>query len=229
MLRDVNEFWARNFAHSLIFWGFWLGLFYFHQATLLAQSVVLTWSPSSDPQVVGYKIYSGTVSHDYTNVVNVGSTTNTTIFGLSANTTYYFAATAYDSAGNESSYSSEAAFLSPGAAPIVSAISANVSNLGTNPAVLLVNPGSVQLSATALASQNDAIAWQWLQNVNGGPQTVFALGSGTNPVVNFSNPVNAGRQYECLDIASYRHEQRVVGAISNYNLRAVASSTRHAD
>jgi hypothetical protein len=76
--------------------------------------------------------------------------------------------------------------------PIISAISANVPNLGANPTVLVINPGLVQLSATASAYQNDPLSWQWEYSVNGSPQTVYAVGSGQNPVVNFMNATNSG-------------------------------------
>lgn len=76
---------------------------------LQAASVTLTWSPSIDPTVVGYKIYYGVASGVYTNSVDVGNVTNYTITGLADDTTYYFAATSYDSNGVESDFSNEIA------------------------------------------------------------------------------------------------------------------------
>jgi hypothetical protein len=73
-------------------------------------SASLTWLPSADPSVAGYKIYYGGASHQYTNVVAVGAVTNAVIPGLSPNTTYFFAATSLDSAGDESDFSNEAAY-----------------------------------------------------------------------------------------------------------------------
>jgi hypothetical protein len=64
-------------------------------ATLPAdQSVNLAWSPSLDTNVVGYNIYYGGLSGNYTNKINAGKGTNITISGLVAGATYYFAATA---------------------------------------------------------------------------------------------------------------------------------------
>ena len=120
MLRDVNVNGVRNFALRMILSGL-LGLLCFHPATLLAQSMVaLTWNPSTDTEVTGYKIYSGTVSHHYTNVVTVGNVTNATISRLFKGVTYYFAATTYDDAGNESEFSNEATFstATPDAPPL---------------------------------------------------------------------------------------------------------------
>jgi len=77
------------------------------------QSVTLTWNPGAAADVAGYKIYSGTASHIYSNVLPVGNTTNATLAGLVAGTTYYFAATTLDGAGNESSFSNETSYTVP--------------------------------------------------------------------------------------------------------------------
>ncbi|MGB7767632.1 MAG: fibronectin type III domain-containing protein [Verrucomicrobiia bacterium] len=74
----------------------------------LTASAILAWQPSTDPAVVGYKLYYGVASHTYTYAVNVGPTTTATISNLAKGTTYYFAATAYDPSGMESPYSNEA-------------------------------------------------------------------------------------------------------------------------
>lgn len=74
----------------------------------LTASATLAWQPSSDPAVVGYKVYYGVASHDYTKTVNVGPATTATISNLVKGTTYYFAVTAYNSANVESSFSNEA-------------------------------------------------------------------------------------------------------------------------
>jgi hypothetical protein len=86
-------------------------------SSLAQVSTTLTWSPSSDPGVAGYNIYYGCTSHQYTNMIAVGLVTNVVISGLTANVTYYFAATARDSQGNESAYSNEAAFSGASATP----------------------------------------------------------------------------------------------------------------
>jgi len=76
--------------------------------------------------------------------------------------------------------------------PTVSAISANVSNLGTNAGVLETCVGTVQLSASASAANNDPLTWQWSYNVNGGAQTADQAGSGNTPTDGFTYSVNAG-------------------------------------
>ena len=77
-------------------------------------------------------------------------------------------------------------------APSVSAVIANVPNMGTNPSVYAVAAGPVQLSATASASAGDAIAWQWSDSMNGGPSTVYSTGSGPNPVAGLTNNPDSG-------------------------------------
>ena len=74
---------------------------------LATVSVPLAWNPSVDSNAAGYKIYFGIASHAYTNSVDVGNVTNAAITGLSANTTYYFAATTYDVDGDESDFSDD--------------------------------------------------------------------------------------------------------------------------
>ena len=78
-----------------------------------AQSVMLGWQRSPDPKAAGYNIYYGTTSHIYTSKVSVGNVTNTTISGLIIGNTYYFAATTYDSANQESGFSNEAMYANP--------------------------------------------------------------------------------------------------------------------
>jgi hypothetical protein len=65
-------------------------------------------NPATDLSM--YKIYYGTASHTYTQVVNVtnpGTTTITQTLNLPAGT-YYFAVTVVDTLGQESNYSNEA-------------------------------------------------------------------------------------------------------------------------
>ncbi len=78
--------------------------------------IAIAWNPSSIISVAGYKVHYGTVSHSYTNVVSVANTTNAVAIPVTPGVTYYFVATTYDSAGNESTYSPEVAYTAP--API---------------------------------------------------------------------------------------------------------------
>jgi hypothetical protein len=76
-------------------------------------SLNVAWIASSDTNVAGYKIYYGTVSGQYTNVIVAGNVTSTSISGIKPGNTYYFAATSYNAAGWESSYSPEISYTVP--------------------------------------------------------------------------------------------------------------------
>jgi len=76
-----------------------------------ASSVTLAWDPSVSTNVTGYNVYYGVTSRNYTNVISVGSATSATVSDLAPNAIYYFAATAYDTDGVESDYSTETNYL----------------------------------------------------------------------------------------------------------------------
>jgi hypothetical protein len=99
---------ARNFV---ILWGALLLLA--RWSVLADQSVTLTWSPSPNTNVAGYKMYYGGASRDYTNIVTVGNVTNVTLSGLSEGRTYFFGATTIDSSGTESGFADEASYAVP--------------------------------------------------------------------------------------------------------------------
>jgi hypothetical protein len=67
--------------------------------------------------VTGYNIYYGSASHQYTNIVSAGNSTSVVISGLLENTPYFFAAKAYDSAGDQSDFSNEAALAGSATTP----------------------------------------------------------------------------------------------------------------
>jgi hypothetical protein len=94
---------ALALAPLLLFSGF----------STIAESVMLGWEPSPDPNAVGYNIYFGTTSHNYSTKTSVGNVTNTTLTGLVAGQTYFFAATTYDAANQESGFSNEASYAVP--------------------------------------------------------------------------------------------------------------------
>lgn len=73
-------------------------------------TVTLTWNPSVDPTVTGYRLYYGPASGQYTNSIAVGNATVCTVTGLVNGTTYYFTTTAYNSEGIESAFSNEVVY-----------------------------------------------------------------------------------------------------------------------
>jgi hypothetical protein len=81
-----------------------------------AGEVTVAWDPNPEPEVAGYKIYFGTTPGSYTVSMDAGNITSKVISGLEAGLTYYFAAVAYDSSGNESGFSNEISYVVPAAA-----------------------------------------------------------------------------------------------------------------
>ena len=77
----------------------------FKSRALAPGTLTLAWDPSSDPSVVGYRLYEGNASQTYTNLVDVGTNLVATVSGLVPGATYFFAVTAYDDTGLESAFS----------------------------------------------------------------------------------------------------------------------------
>ena len=76
-------------------------------------SISLVWDPPVDnvdgsplTNLAGYKIYYGTSFDNYKQSIDVGTATHTTIENLSSGY-WCFAATSYNTAGNESDYSNQ--------------------------------------------------------------------------------------------------------------------------
>ncbi len=84
-----------------------------------SQSVSLSWNPNPDTNVVGYALYVGHTSGNYSSRIDVGTNTTSTLSGLSNGATFYFVATAYDSSDVESAPSNEAQFVAPSNNPPV--------------------------------------------------------------------------------------------------------------
>jgi hypothetical protein len=74
--------------------------------------VTLAWDRNTEIDLAGYKIYYGTGSRVYNWFIDVGNVTTHTVTGLADGSTYYFAATAYDTSNIESTYSVEVSYNS---------------------------------------------------------------------------------------------------------------------
>ena len=82
-----------------------------------SQNVTLAWDKSPSANVIGYRLYWGVTTRMYTNMINAGTNLTATVSNLLAGTTFYFAATAYNAALNESTFSNEAQYTPPTNAP----------------------------------------------------------------------------------------------------------------
>ncbi len=70
-------------------------------------SATLSWDANTEKSLAGYKLYMGTQSGVYGPPVTLGNVTSHQVTNLKLGSTYFFAITAYDTAGTESQYSNE--------------------------------------------------------------------------------------------------------------------------
>ena len=82
------------------------------------RSVTLAWDQNpvtSDPatNTVGYLLHIGFASGIYAQTTNLGNTTSVVVSNLTSGTKYFFAVTAYNSAGIDSPYSNEVSYSVP--------------------------------------------------------------------------------------------------------------------
>ena len=79
----------------------------FFSTSAMSAEVSLAWDPNTESDLAGYKIHYGQSSGNYQYSVDIGNFTSITVSDLTEGQTYYYAATAYDIEGNESSFSEE--------------------------------------------------------------------------------------------------------------------------
>ncbi len=72
-------------------------------------NATVTWNPNTEADLAGYRIYVGTTSGSYGFVgpFEISNSNSFTVPNLPVGTTYFFAVTAFDKAGNESTKSAE--------------------------------------------------------------------------------------------------------------------------
>ncbi|HEX6852795.1 MAG TPA: Ig-like domain-containing protein [Candidatus Polarisedimenticolaceae bacterium] len=100
----------------------------------VAGTYSVAWDPVSDSDLAGYRVYYGASAGSYTQSVDVGNVTQTTL-NIADCQMWYVAVKAYDTAGNESaSYSNE---VSGWARPTVTGISPNAAEQGRTLSVTL--------------------------------------------------------------------------------------------
>jgi hypothetical protein len=142
-------------------------------------SLSLAWDPSSDPNVVGYRLYQGDITQVYTNVIDVGHQTSIRIPNLVAGTTYFFAVTAYDSTGSESAFSGEIEYTVPPSTLLSCALGRNSS-------------GQITVSGTAPAGwindvwvSQDLLSWLLIGSVIADATGTFHFADPANTVLPF--------------------------------------------
>lgn len=78
-----------------------------------AQSATLAWNRNSEPDIAKYRLYYGTQSGKPSQSLDVGNVTTSTVSNLNDGTTYFFTATAVNTAGLESPPSNEVFHTTP--------------------------------------------------------------------------------------------------------------------
>ena len=82
-----------------------------------AASTTLSWSPSPSQSVIGYSLYYGTASGQYSAKVDLGNVNTATLSNLGEGVTYFYAVTARNAVG-ESAPSNEVSATTPYQAPV---------------------------------------------------------------------------------------------------------------
>jgi len=97
---------------------------FFSTAFVFAETATVSWDANTESDLSGYKIYYGTSSGNYDDVLDVGNTTSFIINNLAVGTTYFFVVTAYDFSANESGFSGEVSFTpTQGTPPQITGVS----------------------------------------------------------------------------------------------------------
>jgi len=186
-------------------------------AHAFAAQATLAWDPNTESDLAGYKIYYGTASGRYTAHLDVHTVTTSTVTGLTDGQLYFFAAPAYDAAGNESGYSNEVRF-STSLAPLITA----APKASVNPVTL---PATTTVSVTASDSNGDALTYAWSKA--GGPGTAsFTNASAASTAVAFSAAGSYTLQVAVSDGKTTVTDNVTITVLSNSSsTRQVASFT----
>lgn len=171
----------------------------------------LAWNASASSNVTGYKVHYGTASRSYSTHLDVGGALSATVPNLTAGTTYYFAVTAYNAAG-ESGYSNEASAAIP--KPDSQAPTAP-----TNPAAFSNGTTAINLNWTA-STDNVGVSGYRVERCQGAGCTNFAQAGAPTGTSYSDTGLTAGTSY------SYRvRASDAAGNLSGYSAVATASTT----
>jgi len=164
------------------------------QATLAWDPPTISAGGSAATTISGYKVFTGTAPGSYSRTENVGNLTSWTVTNLADGATYYFAVTAYDNAGNESSFSNEIS-KAIAAAPLTWTLTASAGSGGS-----IVPQGNV----TVNQATNGSSTISTVSVIQGGSQS-------------FSIIPNTGYK-----IAGVSVDGVSVGAVSSYTFSSVS-------
>jgi hypothetical protein len=144
---------SHNFSKLFTFFLL-LGLLVFPFPYVQAAEVTLAWDPVDSPELAGYQIYYGSEPGNYQWVVDVGNITSFSLGNLTIGATYYSAATAYTTTGQESGFSNEVSFTVPECTYALSSASASFSSSG--------GTGSTSVTTSSYCNWSTASGVSWV-------------------------------------------------------------------
>lgn len=213
----------------IVFIFFYLIIF---KPVAFAGDATLSWDPpvtntdgSPLTDLAGYKLYYGTTSGNYSNNIDAGNITTYQINNLTDGLTYYFAAAAYDTSGNESSFSNEVsktiASPPPPPAPEITVTDSTspvddlhvlfggvIVGYSSNQTVTVKNNGNVSLDIGNIAQANPVALPYSIINNNCSGQSIAPSATCTFTICFL--PTAAGSFSDSLDIPSNDSDENPV-------------------
>ena len=132
-----------------------------------APGVALSWNDLTSAGAVGYNIYYGTQSGNYSQSSSCGTVTNLIVTGLEGGQIYYFAIAAVDASGDQGPLSSEASAVAPLPAPMVLQMQTFTDDNG-QPYGMQLNTYSVVAGAWEMDSSTNLQDWTYYTSGYGG-------------------------------------------------------------
>ena len=87
-------------------------------AAITASAASITWDPNTEPDIAGYRIYTGSFTRNYTNILTIPSGPNIRITNeIAINGIQFVAVTAFNTSGLEGDFSNEISITSRPSAP----------------------------------------------------------------------------------------------------------------
>ena len=164
-------------------------------ATVDGGTANFSWLPNTESDLAGYNIHYGT-NHDgpYDSVVDAGNPPPVdgrikgSISGLTEGVTYYFVATAYNTSGLESEFSSEVVYTCPSTQPDTTppagsiVIAAGAASTPVKSVTLTLSASDSDGTVTEMKFSNDSVNWSNPELYNNSKNWILTEGTGNKTV-----------------------------------------------